>query len=231
MSRIQRAFERRFNELLGELGTRDRQKGVRWIFARAHDSTGEDPMELSRGLTEQNIRLVEKVHRYRKRKGFGEAQPGETTLICDAGLGGLARWLRASGCDARWRQDISDSDLVAEADRLQARIITTDSFLLDRRAIAQGAVRATWVPPTLNKFEQLRLVRAELDLPTSESRCMGCGGELVKVPKEDFKGRIPSKTYAWVDEYYQCSRCEKLFWQGTHWKQVSAALEKNRGTG
>jgi hypothetical protein len=141
-------------------------------------------------------------------------------------LGGLARWLRACGCDAHWVQDISDADLVARAEQLGATIITTDSFLLDRRPIAHGQVRAIWVPPTLTKFEQLRLVRAELDLPDTESRCMRCGGELIPVDKETVKERIPPKTYVWVHEYFLCSRCGQLFWHGTHWQRVTKRLQE-----
>ena len=54
-------------------------------------------------------------------------------------------------------------------EKIGATIITNDSPLLERRPIAQGRVRAIWVPPSLTKFEQLRLVRAELDLPESGS--------------------------------------------------------------
>jgi uncharacterized protein with PIN domain len=117
-------------------------------------------------------------------------------------------------------QDISDGEIVARAEAMGAIVITTDSFLLDRRPVARGRVRAIWVPPTLTKFEQLRLVRAEMDLPHSDSRCMPCGGELVLVDKESVRDRIPPRTSLWVDEYYECARCGKLFWHGTHWQRV-----------
>jgi uncharacterized protein with PIN domain len=121
-------------------------------------------------------------------------------------------------------QDISDADLVARAEERNAIIITTDSFLLDRRPIAHGHVRAIWVPPTLTIFEQLRLVRAELDLPEADSRCMRCGGELVQVDKESVKDRIPPRTYRWLDKFWTCTRCGQLFWHGTHWKRVTERL-------
>lgn len=222
MSRIGRAFERRFRELLAEAGARQSDKGIRWLFARADDWAHKNETTTSHALAEMNIALAEKLHSLRKRRG---ATPRLTCKVfCDAGLGGLARWLRASGCDAHWVQDISDADLVARAEEINATIITTDSFLLDRRPIAHGRVRAIWVPPTLTKFEQLRLVRAELDLPPGDSRCMRCGGELVQVDKEAVKNRIPPRTYLWLDEYWLCKRCGHLFWHGTHWKRVTDRL-------
>jgi uncharacterized protein with PIN domain len=221
VGRIQKAFERRFRELLAEAGARKVEKGMGWLLEDAQ-RTGAT---LSHGLAEVNIALAEKLNRFRRRRGI--ARPQGCRVFCDAGLGGLARWLRASGCDAHWVQDIGDADLVARAEEMKATIVTTDSFLLDRRPIAQGRVRAIWVPPSLTKFEQLRLAWAELDLPESDSRCMRCGGELILVDKEAVKDRIPPRTYRWVDEYFVCARCGQLFWHGTHWQRVTAQLKAN----
>jgi len=198
---------------------------VGWLTARAQRDAKSST--LSHALAEENITLAEKVHRFRARKGT--ATRGNGVLFCDAGLGGLARWLRAAGCDAQWVQDISDAELVANAEKVRATIITTDGPLLDRRAIVQGRVRAIWVPPSLTRFEQLRLVRAELDLPESDSRCMRCGGELLPVDKESLRQRVPPRTYLWLNEYFECARCGQLFWHGTHWKRVSAKLQEVAG--
>jgi uncharacterized protein with PIN domain len=215
---------------LAEAGTRQCDKGIRWLFARADDLARNTETTASHALAEMNIALVEKLHRLRKRRAVEDEEEKEKDKIfCDAGLGGLARWLRASGSDAHWVQDISDADLVARAEEINAVIITTDGFLLDRRPIAHGRVRAIWVPPTLTKFQQLRLVRAELDLPPGDSRCMRCGGELVQVDKETVKDRIPPRTYLWLDQYWMCSRCGQLFWHGTHWKRVSESLRESCG--
>ena len=114
-----------------------------------------------------------------------------------------------------------------QAEVLNALIITTDSFLLDRRAIVRGPVKALWVPPTLTKHEQLELVRAELNLPAGESRCMSCGGELDSVRKVEYRHQIPPKTYRWVNDYFRCARCGQLFWHGTHWDRIKARLENS----
>jgi uncharacterized protein with PIN domain len=227
--RISRAFERRFQELLAELGARNREKGVRWVFQHASQNGSHAGWSLSRALAEENVRLAEKVRRFERRRGTETGTP-VPKAFCDAGLGGLARWLRACGCDARWVPDIADGDLVREAENLGAVIITTDSFLLDRRPIAHGRVRAIWVPPTLNKFEQLRLVQAELPLAAADALCMRCGGELRAVSKEKVKERIPPKTYLWIDDYFECSRCGKLFWEGTHWRRVTERLGCERSS-
>ena len=223
MSRIGRAFARRFRELLAALGAREREKGVRWLFERGAWFAEQEHLSHSAGLTRANIELAGKVHRLHRR--LGHPPPSPPRIICDAGLGGLARWLRAAGCETFWTQDIDDAELVREARRLGALLLTTDSFLLDRRAITQGEVSALWVPPTITKHEQLALVRAELDLPETESRCMKCGGELIAVDKEAVRDEIPPKTYRWVDEYFRCAQCGQLYWHGTHWQKVTRKLD------
>jgi uncharacterized protein with PIN domain len=228
--------------LLDELGARQREKGVRWLFTKAGQNGAV--RSRSQALTAQNILLDDKVCRFKARKrvkkaggellsepiGAGAEHP---VLFCDAGLGGLARWLRAAGWDAHWVQDITDDDLVRGAESLRAIIITTDSLLLDRRTIVHGQLRAIWVPPSLTKFKQLKLVRAELRerVGISEpnlhcTRCMRCGGALISISKEAAKERIPPKTFHWVDDYFECERCGQLFWEGTHWKRVSRELAK-----
>lgn len=220
MNRTQRAFARRFRELLATFGARDREKGVRWLFARAEQHLLRGASSLARALAEENIRLAQRAHAFRPHHGDC------SRVICDAGLGGLARWLRASGYDAFWFRDITDAELVARALQLPACIITTDSFLLDRRPITQGQVRALWVPPSLTILEQLRLVKAEWPPPESDSRCMRCGGALLPVDKLAVQDRIPPKTFAWVNDYFACTRCGQLYWEGTHWRNVTRQLEQ-----
>lgn len=227
MNRIGKAFADRFRELLGGFGARQREKGVQLLFEKARLNGNE----ISHQLAEQNLNLLEKLHRFHERQGESVCQ-FSGKVLCDAGLGGLARWLRASGCDAEWIPDITDENLVNNAQRENALIITTDSLLLERRDITSGAVKAIWVPPTLKIIEQLRLVRAELNLPQLESRCMRCGGELREVHKEAIRKQIPPKTYRWVNEYFQCQRCGKIFWKGTHWQRIERELQKlNRHSG
>ena len=147
-------------------------------------------------------------------------------FLCDAGLGGLARWLRAAGYEAVWIPDIEDAELLREARRREAMILTTDSMLMERRLLRDGVIPALWLPPTLTMLEQLALVFRELGLSARDPRCMSCGGELRRVEKEAMRKRIPPKTWRWVDEYFLCARCDKLFWHGTHWQRIQTRLRQ-----
>jgi len=54
---------------------------------------------------------------------------------------------------------------------------------------------------------------------------MQCGGELQQKPKAELSDRIPPKTFLWLNDYFVCSRCDKLFWRGSHWQRIGTALD------
>ena len=68
------------------------------------------------------------------------------------------------------------------------------------------------------------MVLHDLGLGLRTARCMTCGGELVPTPKEDVFPRIPPRTAKWLDEYFVCASCDRLFWEGTHWGRIAKAL-------
>lgn len=146
-------------------------------------------------------------------------------LYCDAGLGGLVRWLWAAGQEAVWCRESDDRRLVDQALRAGAVLLTTDSLLLERRVIRTGRLPTLWVPPTLRVPEQLALVFEQLGLRMGPPRCMRCGGRLEGVPKASVAERIPPRTARWLDEYYLCQDCGGLFWRGTHWQRITAQFE------
>lgn len=232
MSRTQKAFERRFRDLFAELGARDRDKGLSWVHRQADKMLRSGTPSLTHAYTTLAIQMLNRTRTCRKKKSPDYTLPAAChaapRVHCDAGLGGLARWLRAAGCEAFWHHDISDADLVRETQELGGFLLTTDSQLLDRRPIVRGEIYALWIPPTLTMLEQLRYVRAELDLSHSafESRCMRCGGELIEVDKAQVRDRIPPRTYNWLSEFFECVHCHQLFWDGTHWQRISRAVQE-----
>jgi uncharacterized protein with PIN domain len=150
-------------------------------------------------------------------------------FACDAMLGGLARWLRAAGYDAAWQADIDDWDLIRLAQREGRVLLSCDTGIFRIGIVRDGDLPALWIPHALpSTQEQLAFVLGRLNLETREPRCMACGGELVEVPREQAEGRVPLRSFALVDRFYECRRCGKLFWQGTHWPKIAAVIERAR---
>jgi uncharacterized protein len=147
-------------------------------------------------------------------------------LHCDAALGGLARWLRAMGYDARFWPDIDDRDLLAHVLGSTAIMLTTDGRLMAQGPVAQGLVAALLVSVTLDKRGQAELVAKCLELALRPTRCMACGGELAGVAKESVRDRIPPKTFPWLNDYFICRLCDRLYWEGTHWPRIRQQLAR-----
>lgn len=152
------------------------------------------------------------------------AERREPRFLCDASLGGLARWLRAAGYEARWRPDRPAEDLVRDAVAEGLMLLTTDTAALRLRAVRSGQADVLWLPPLHGRVEQLALVLRDLELARREPRCMGCGGRLRGVPKEEVLERIPPRTRRWKDDYFLCEGCGTLFWPGTHWEKIARRL-------
>jgi len=224
MGRILKAYETRFRWLLEQVHARQLQRGVDCLVARARRRSLAGTIPLSQALTE----IFEEVSAHPSFRDENTA-PAPERFFCDAGLGGLARWLRAAGYETLWEAGINDNALLDRARQSSATILTTDSMLMERRLLRDRIIPAYWLPPTMKIPEQLSLVFKELKLTIAEPRCMNCGGELRRGDKEALREQIPPKTYHWLDEYFVCTRCDKLFWRGTHWQRIQRGLQAARG--
>jgi hypothetical protein len=157
---------------------------------------------------------------------MGGASDLPPTFICDAMLGGLARWLRAAGYDAEFEYGIDDGVLLDRARRSGRMVLSSDGPLFERNVVRGGEVRALYVPQQLNKLEQLRFVFGRLGLRLRAPRCMACGGALEEVPKHTVMGDVPPLAYRHCERFWRCGRCGKLLWRGTHWQRITRRLEQ-----
>ncbi|MCX6903685.1 MAG: Mut7-C RNAse domain-containing protein [Verrucomicrobia bacterium] len=223
MHRTRKAYEARLQALFKRAGARRAAHGLRWFLARAEQLACQEQIAPALAMPQVFRAMLRKAQHWGKRS-LPASDGNPPRFLCDAGLGGLARWLRAAGYEAAWSADITDDGLVREAQRLGAVALTTDSLLMERRVFRDGQVPSVWVPPSLRPLGQLELVFEELRLSLRASLCMNCGGPLQSVDKEAMRERIPPRTYRWLDQYFQCARCGQLFWHGTHWQHIQTRL-------
>lgn len=149
-------------------------------------------------------------------------------FLCDAMLGGLAKWLRAAGYDtyyAREGTDVSDRSLTLKALEEERVLLTSDGGFLERKPVRDGSVGFLKVPHAPLEG-QLRLVVERFDLARSESRCMECNGELRTVAREAVASRTPSGVRRVHEEFLVCAGCDRVFWHGSHWQRISDRLER-----
>ena len=143
-------------------------------------------------------------------------------FIADAHLGGLARLLRMCGFDTLYDNAIDDQEIAAIAAREECIVLTRDRELLKRRVIDHGCYVRAHKPA-----QQLRELFQRLDLAGSAhpfSLCLHCNVPLQPIDQEQARERLPSRVGCSYSRFMQCERCQRLFWQGSHWRNMQTLL-------
>jgi len=232
--KIEKAFEIWFLASLKVLNVRKVDKALQWVKNYVENKEFNEIGTNTRALLECHFLFRNAVRALIKKRSYSEGTAllnnndydNEIKFVCDVGLGGLARWLRATGYKSYWWINVDDQNLINLAIEKSAILLTTDTMLFERRILKDGTVRALWLPPTLKPTEQLLIIFDFFNLKVLGPRCMKCGGKLVEVDKSKVIDKIPPKTLKWINEYYLCSECNSLFWMGTHWKRITPVIEK-----
>lgn len=138
-------------------------------------------------------------------------------FLVDTMLGRLATWLRILGYDAAYFRG-EDRALLDQAWREGRILLTRDARLLTRRRL----------PPHLGIVsdrvaEQLRQVVRAFELtPTRPPgrRCPRCNLALVAQDKATVAGRVPEFVWSHHDVFWVCSGCQRIYWAGSHRRQM-----------
>ena len=149
-------------------------------------------------------------------------------FLCDAMLGGLAKWLRAAGYDTYYASegtDVSDRSLTTRALEEGRALLTCDGGFLERKPVRDGSVEFLKIPH-LPLEEQLRLVVDHFDLRRRQPRCMECNGVLDAVPSAAVAGLVPHGVVRDHEEFFLCEGCGRVFWHGSHWDRISGRLNR-----
>jgi uncharacterized protein with PIN domain len=56
------------------------------------------------------------------------------------------------------------------------------------------------------------------------TRCLHCNWPLTPVDKADVLPRLPERVAAHYHRFSVCTRCERVFWEGSHWHRMRAML-------
>ncbi len=144
-------------------------------------------------------------------------------FVADAHLGGLARLLRLTGFDTLYDNGYAD-DVVASVAVGDGRIVLTrDRELLKRRAITHGCFIHALKPS-----QQVRELFERLDLAGSArpfTLCLDCNAPLRSIEPAEAEPRIPPMVRGRYRRYSTCDVCERVFWEGSHWRRMRALVD------
>ena len=151
-----------------------------------------------------------------------------TRFIADAHLGGLARLLRMSGFDTLYENQFRDDEIERLSSSEGRIVLTRDRDLLKRRGITHGCyVHAVRSPQQLGEiFSRLDLARSARPF----TLCLHCNAPLRSIDKAQVAAVLPPSVRAHHERFTFCDICERVFWEGSHWRRMRSTLEGYLGS-
>jgi uncharacterized protein with PIN domain len=145
-------------------------------------------------------------------------------FLVDKPLGGLAKWLRFCGFDTGY-QSLSPAKPGSLPPPAPDTCILTSQAALARLRRPDILVLAATTPMAQLKevLRRLKISRRQL---APLSRCVRCNDLLVPISRDQVQGLVPEHVFQYQAEFYQCPRCHRLFWPGSHLTPISARLEQ-----
>lgn len=150
----------------------------------------------------------------------------ETHFVVDVNLGKLARKLRLLGFDTLFRNNFADDEIIEISLKDKRIILTRDKGILKQNTVTHGYFIRNDDPK-----KQLTEVVERFQLQNSFrpfSRCSNCNGELEEISKSKLASKLPDDTLNYYHEFWQCSGCGKVYWEGSHFGRILDWIEQLR---
>lgn len=145
-------------------------------------------------------------------------------FILDAHLGKLTKKLRLLGFDSLFAGSLRDDEIIDTATAGKRIILTRDRELLKSDRVDHGYyIRST------NTEAQLTEVIAKFDLSSQFdpfTRCLECNGDLGKARLSDVQELIKPDTARFFHEFFRCSACGRIYWEGSHYRSMKEFISK-----
>ena len=157
-----------------------------------------------------------------------DCQGSPLKFICDEHLAGLAKQLRCCGLDCELAGGENSLREMVELAEKEDRIVLTSSPSLLRRNLVQKTMR---VDGGSGRKSQLRFVLDSLALDPKETdlftRCIKCNGSFERCDKGEIVEEIPAGILSKHAEFFRCTRCRKLYWEGARYNTALNQLKES----
>jgi len=148
------------------------------------------------------------------------------SFLADAMLGSVARKLRIFGFDTLYIAHAHDDEILKTGIE-QGRVILTADKELFKRVVKAGA-RGVLVSGSGELEDLVHILSkngiSSVDLDGIGSRCSICNGLLEEKRPDQVKNSVPRKVAELHREFYQCTTCRKVYWEGGHLTRIKALV-------
>jgi uncharacterized protein with PIN domain len=147
----------------------------------------------------------------------------KTRFVLDVHLGKLAHHLRMFGFDTLYKNNYTDDVLFKISLEENRTLLSRDKSLIENEALLHAYLIKSQEPrrQLIEVFERFDLYSSAIPF----TRCIECNSLLHSVDKEDILPSIPSSVRNWCDEYQRCNLCNRLYWKGSHFKNMNIFVQ------
>ncbi|MEW6376276.1 MAG: Mut7-C RNAse domain-containing protein [Thermodesulfobacteriota bacterium] len=146
-------------------------------------------------------------------------------FIADRMLGKLAKNLRMLGYDTIYYRGEDAYHLIRMA-RQEGRVILTRNTKLLPKRPEDRILRVMEEKPSLQLKDLIQKGYISLDDENLFSRCLLCNTLLNEIPREESEGKVPDFIFYQQKEFFQCPQCLRIYWQGSHQKNMQKKVEE-----
>jgi uncharacterized protein len=158
-------------------------------------------------------------------------------FLADAMLGNIARKLRIFGFDTIYLAQAHDDEILNIGIEQNRVILTADKELFKR--IVKVGARGVLVSGGASELEDLVHILTKNGITSVGmngigSRCSICNGPLEERTSDQVKKNdgdddgvvgVPDKVIACHNQFFQCTACGKIYWEGGHLKRIRALVQ------
>jgi hypothetical protein len=149
-------------------------------------------------------------------------------FLVDAMLGNIAKKLRLLGYDSKYSSDSKDDELILKAKNENRILLTKDEPLLkkaEKQAISVIHIKNdTELKQLVQIFKNSKLSKVVVSGNTT--RCTECNGELVTIEKDRVMDKVPKGVLEKIDNFWNCTNCNKIYWEGTHIERLQKFVDE-----
>ena len=148
----------------------------------------------------------------------------QTRFVADGHLGKLASNLRLLGFDTRYDNAADDRQLLEIMQGDRRTLLTRDRRLLMHAIVTDG-----YCPRTDDPAQQTAEVIRRFELTGKAqpfTRCLQCNSLLHHVEKSEVLHQLEPLTRIYYEQFRRCSGCGKVYWRGSHFAKLQAALQQ-----
>ena len=141
-------------------------------------------------------------------------------FIVDSMHGKLAKKMRIYGYDTLYNAYSEDNTVLELAEKEDRIIITSDTALFERALSRRiPSIKAPLDDDVTRMAEIFKILKLKPELNSKKSRCSLCNTPLVEICKSQITS-IPENVLRRKKIFYQCPKCGKIYWKGSHWKEM-----------